>query len=737
MEKPNVIWVDSENKETYFKKELQSFCKREKNKFSSYHQVDKTLIEKIRNTKFELLVIVVDNKISRLFFQKINEIIHKIKAMLKVIVFVCKSLKEVEESGQSDLAQYPFFDPKLVFDSVFAIEEELKKPKVIPPKIEKIEPNPYTEACFAFEYIKNKDDLKLPLYFNKLFSTPKNEEIVKFTKLLRDKFASKNQQLNELLNQILYIKCELPIEVVTKYWLRMYTINSPFYQDLNVNLISKKDTSYNTFITTCYAALKKNCLSVFKEDKLYRGTALSGKEINNIQSFLKKKQKDLPACICYNKGFLSCSLNIRKAKTFIPPYPQQNTYGALIEIEKSKDFDKDNPSNAFITAYSVYQREKEILFFPFSCFEVNDISLVHEKGSSDYYLIKLSYLGKYKDIVSDDLTNLPDGEIAKDLIQTNVLDPNKIKKNTFAFDTRKYTDPNYKIPEKPSKPEPPKEKPKEKPKENPKEKPKTEPPKNEFPLDKPLIDPEDEEDKNKRGIFDIYKNLPLEWRLNSINCFYYINSDNIGKTIQIFDKNGNNNKESCVIYFNDEEIDFTYNYIFVEEGLFQFRFFFKYPLINISSMFEKCECLVNVDLSSFNGMNVRFMNNMFYGCHLLDTIDFSNFNSENVETMSGIFRDCTNLTTVNMSSFSTFYVQDMSGMFRNCSSLIELDLSNFEIPNINDISYMFFGCKKLEKLNIIKFSSKNNPDMSWMFENTNPKCKVICNDKEIQNLINE
>jgi surface protein len=50
---------------------------------------------------------------------------------------------------------------------------------------------------------------------------------------------------------------------------------------------------------------------------------------------------------------------------------------------------------------------------------------------------------------------------------------------------------------------------------------------------------------------------------------------------------------------------------------------------------------------------------------------------------------------------------------------------------------MFFGCKKLEKLNIIKFNSKNNPDMSWMFENTNPKCKVICNDKEIQNLINE
>ena len=746
--KVDVVWVDSEDKDTYFKKELQSFCKREKNKFAAYHQVDKKLMDRIKNTKFELIVIVVDNKVSRLFFQKLNEIIHQMMAMLKVIIFVCKSLKEVEESGQSDLAQYPFFNSKLVFDSVFAIEEELKKPKVIPPKVGHIEKNPYDTTCFAFEYIKNKDDLKLPLYFNKLFATPKNDEIVKFSKLLKNKFASKNQILNELLDQILYVKTELPIEVLVKYWLRMYTINSPFYKDVNVNLVTRKDNSYDTFIKTCYAALKKNALSVFTQKKLYRGTVLSKKEIKNIQTFLKNKQKDLPACVCYNKGFLSCSLEISIGKRFLPPNPPVDTEGVLIEIDKSENYDKDNPSNAFVTAYSFYD-EAEVLFFPFSCFEVNNISLEHEKGKSDYYLIKLSYLGKYKDLVKDDLTNIPDGELAKDLIQATVLDPEKIKKNTFAFDTKKYTDPNYKKPEQ-SKPEPPKENPKQKPKEKPKPKeqpkPKNEFPTNEFPInklpktvfpfDKDILDFKDEEEENKNGIFEVYKNVPKEWRENSINCFYFINSENLGKTIQIFDKNGNNNKDSCLIYFNDQEIDFTYNYIFVEEGVYQFRFFFKYPLINISSMFEKCEFLVNVDLSSFNGSNVRFMNNMFYGCHLLQTIDFSNFNSENVESMSGIFRDCTSLTFVNVSSFYTANVSDMSGMFRNCTSLTNLDLSNFELININDISYMFFGCTNLKELNINNFNSKNNPDMSWMFENFNPNCKVICKDKEIINLIN-
>ena len=87
--------------------------------------------------------------------------------------------------------------------------------------------------------------------------------------------------------------------------------------------------------------------------------------------------------------------------------------------------------------------------------------------------------------------------------------------------------------------------------------------------------------------------------------------------------------------------------------IFQFRLFFKYPYINISSMFEKYECLVNVDLSLFNGNNVKFMNNIFYGCHWLQTIDFSNFNSDNFETMSGIFIVYTSLISINISSFYT------------------------------------------------------------------------------------
>ena len=738
-----VVWVDSEATDTWFKKELRAFCGREKMKFTGFHNVESKLINKILNTKFECITIIVDNKISRMFFQKVNEIILKMTAMLKVIVFVCKALKEVEEKA-SDLEQYPFFNSKLVFDSVFNIEKELKCPKIIPPKPSNKDKITYDPNCFVFEFIKSPEDLKLPLYYNKILSSTNNKEIVDFTKYLKQKFSNKDQ-INHLLDQILYIKSELPIEILVKYWLRMYTAESTFYRDMNATLMARKDKSFDTYIKVCYEGLKKKALKIFNNDQLFRGTVLSNKEIEQIQESLKQKKKDLPNCICYCKSFLSCSKEVRVAKRFMSSNPPLGTSNVLFEIEKSKDIDKDNPSNANITPYSFY-KEEEIVFFPFSSFEVNEITSKKE-GSTEYYLIKLSYLGKYKDIIPEDLTKIPDSELAKDLIQSDVIDKKKIKDDTFDFDTRKYTDPNYKEPEKPKiekekQPEIPKAKkeekkipqPEQKKKENKKpEVKKVEPPKIEVKKEEPPKEEKKENEENK-GIFDAYKDVPEEWKKNSILAQYLITEDIVNTKFRIFDKNGNNNSNSCDIYFEDKKIDFTFEYSFSSTGAFAFRFFFKTLLTNISSMFEKCTSLVQIDLSSFNASKVEHMNNMFYGCKILETIDFTDFNTQSATDMSGMFRDCPNLKNLNLSSFNTVNVFFMSSMFRGCSSLIELDLSNFNLLNINDMSYMFFSCKSLTTLNIKQFKSNNEPDMSWIFNKLNPQCKIICDDQNILNL---
>ena len=54
-------------------------------------------------------------------------------------------------------------------------------------------------------------------------------------------------------------------------------------------------------------------------------------------------------------------------------------------------------SNVYIKEYS-FTGEEEIIFFPFSCFEISSIEKKKNKKNQEYYHIGSIYLGKYEDI---------------------------------------------------------------------------------------------------------------------------------------------------------------------------------------------------------------------------------------------------------------------------------------------------------------------------------------------------
>ena len=60
--------------------------------------------------------------------------------------------------------------------------------------------------------------------------------------------------------------------------------------------------------------------------------------------------------------------------------------------------------------------------------------------------------------------------------------------------------------------------------------------------------------------------------------------------------------------------------------------------------------------------------------------------------MSTMFQSCENLIDLNLSNFNTNKVTDMSYMFSESSALKELNLSNFNTDNVTNISGMFAGC---------------------------------------------
>ena len=174
-------------------------------------------------------------------------------------------------------------------------------------------------------------------------------------------------------------------------------------------------------------------------------------------------------------------------------------------------------------------------------------------------------------------------------------------------------------------------------------------------------------------------------------------------------------KENCEIKINNNKIQFSYYYIFKNEGKYKIEYTFKNKLSKICYMFFGCTSLININLSNFNTQNVTNMSNMLCGCSSLTNINLSNFNTQNVTNMESMFCNCSSLTNINLSNFNTQKVTNMSYMFYDCSSLTNINLSNFNTQNVTNMLCMFNGCSSLANINLSSFNTKNVTDMRNMF----------------------
>ena len=136
---------------------------------------------------------------------------------------------------------------------------------------------------------------------------------------------------------------------------------------------------------------------------------------------------------------------------------------------------------------------------------------------------------------------------------------------------------------------------------------------------------------------------------------------------------------------------------------------------NMSFMFNRCEALTSLNLTSFNTEKVTDMQGMFWECSNLTSINLSNFNTENVTAMNGMFYNCNKLTSLDLSSFNTAEVTKMDYMFNGCDALTSLDLSNFNTAKVTNMTQMFYGCNALTSLDLTSFNTAEVTNMSNMF----------------------
>ena len=92
-----------------------------------------------------------------------------------------------------------------------------------------------------------------------------------------------------------------------------------------------------------------------------------------------------------------------------------------------------------------------------------------------------------------------------------------------------------------------------------------------------------------------------------------------------------------------------------------------------------------------------------------------NLNTEDVTDMSSMFENCVKLTNINLSGFDTKNVTDMSSMFKYCVNLTNIDVTGFDTQKVTDVSSMFDSCKKLEELDLSSFVTTNVSSIISMF----------------------
>ena len=137
---------------------------------------------------------------------------------------------------------------------------------------------------------------------------------------------------------------------------------------------------------------------------------------------------------------------------------------------------------------------------------------------------------------------------------------------------------------------------------------------------------------------------------------------------------------------------------------------------DMSVMFNECENLTNLYLSNFDTSQVTDMHEMFSDCNSLTSLDVSHFDTSQVTNMNRMFDECENLTNLDLSNFGTSQVTNMNKMLRECVSLTSLDVSHFNTSKVTDMKEMFAYCENLTSLDVSHFDTSQVTDMSWMFD---------------------
>ena len=753
-----IIWIDpnifGEENNSYFN-ELS------KKAFVIRKNTVEEAMEEIYKIYFQDVFIIVSGSLFPQFYKEFKTNLYRISIVPKIVIFTSnvKGLKNSLGTDQNIIGD-KFYNIGGIKTDLEQIKQFIKdnsnKKNKHPIKIDE-------ENYLNFDYLDSKEKLVLPLFYKHLipFITQDNQ----FYNFLHTRYYNKSKEITHFLDSISDLN-DIPIEILSRYYVRIYTEESDFYKELNQNLREKKRDIYLSYIKVLYEGIKLKALPFSNESILFRGTQLPNKEIAKMVELKNKGEVvGLPGAIVFSKTFLSFSKSINVAEQFMLYNPKEGFSKVLFILKKDNDINIDYNSSTQVDVgkLSLADDEEEVLFFPFSAFKIEKIL-----KENNIYKIELNYLAKYYDSFDKNFTtflrNIPNSEYKQELLDSDLITRNgdtSIQTNTLMEDYKSYRT-DIKDPIKPIR----------------------------TTRTNYLIRRIQLEDKDKFYHFfpqqSVLSLAPISPDNNYIIGTFIITERDLNQSIRIINsfeesqrKNNYIRVQNELKYNNEQEIinkceieiigyrlnsiyNFTYFVNFPKTGEYTIKYKFKSPLKRADYMFAKCKNLKKIDLSNFyskevDNMSCMFMNcislqdlnidnletrnvkdmrGMFYGCESLSKIDLSLFDAQNVENMSLLFFGCKSLVDVNLSRFNTQNVKDMYCMFGGCENLVYLNLLNFYTQNVINMTRMFSECRSLKELDLSNFYTNKVQYMNSMFYGCSSLSKLDISNFSLENIIN-
>ena len=378
----------------------------------------------IPKIKFQETIIIISGN---LYYDFVSNFVQNIKSIFiipKIIIFTRDKTKLLQNPLNNIINNqfYGFGGIKILYKDIEEFVLNQIKYENISNAIE--EDNKSTaskyEKIYIFDYIEKKEQLLLPLFYKTLIDSTDECDNLKFLT-----FLEKYNQFKYLLKQIPHIE-DIPKELLSKYYARIYTYHTRFYRDMNSKLKKNNNGLYLPYIKTLYRGVEMESLPLASNNNiLYRGAFIEDKEIDKIKEYKQKNKNKYLAAIVFSKVFLSFSKDMNIALGFIRNKSYSGKSKVLFILEKDNSINSMLSTHADIENISCFPNEKEVLFFPFSSFEIKSIQ--SDQNNPEIYQINLFYLGKHlKELQKDEHftskeKKIRDSEFKKHLLKSNIV----------------------------------------------------------------------------------------------------------------------------------------------------------------------------------------------------------------------------------------------------------------------------------------------------------------------------